>query len=278
MSLASAGLGGTWSGSSLASASTMFCRSGAASAMPRGRAVPCVLVSSSASAFRPVGAPCLFRFLVVRLLSSLEAVGELGVLEYEIAMGSARSVLAAPLTAILAGGAKPGKPGEPTQCRAPGREPSETETSSFRRPGSVEVHGDTRVGLSPTTASSMCRRAGAASAMPRWRAVLSVLISSAVFALRPVGAPSALLVLQYTCTNPSVFPVSPSSILRRGLPFRTPHFGTDLVYARHGRFCWQERLRTGFVSCFAVILVGVLRSLNCRSRLAFVSTSASRGC
>ena len=54
MSLASAGLGGALPGLSLASVSTMFCRAGAASAMPRGRAVPSVLVSSAASALRPV--------------------------------------------------------------------------------------------------------------------------------------------------------------------------------------------------------------------------------
>ena len=41
--------------------------------------------------------------------------------------------------------------------------------------------------------------------------------------------------LQYTSTNPFVFPVSPS-ILCRGLSFRTPQLGTDLAYALHGRF------------------------------------------
>ena len=53
-------------------------------------------------------------------------------------------------------------------------------------------------------------------------------------------------ILRCTCTNPSVSPVSPSSVLCRGLSFRTPQLETNLVYDRHGRFRVASTISHGF--------------------------------
>ena len=53
-------------------------------------------------------------------------------------------------------------------------------------------------------------------------------------------------VLQCTCTIPFVFPVSPSSVLFRGLSFRTPQFETDLVFDRYGSLLVASKISHGF--------------------------------